>query len=158
MGAEVLVRNSAKVQRVSSGNTAATYAQGKVVGTAKLISGAAQSSKSPIILESLAITDADKQAMPIDIMFFSDKPASSFTDGGTFASQMTAADLPLVLGRVSVAAADYSNSKWEATKLAIGLLLQPSKNKDLYMLVVAQGAGTFTGTDNLQVNLGLLQD
>ncbi len=157
----MIARKNAKLIQVTP-NTASfstPYSSGDVVGSLNTIVGAALDSGACSNLISLVVTDAGNQKSDLDFLFFSDVLSVAQTDNGAYS--LNDADLPLLMGRVSVAAAAYQSSSTvnaEATTKNIQLLLQAKAGiKNIYMLVVARAGPTYGSASDLIITLGLEQ-
>lgn len=109
------------------------------------------------ILQSITVQDLSKQSLPIDIIIFDSNPTNTtFTDNA--ALDIADADLPKVLGVVSVVATDYAafNDSSVATKNNIGLTLQ-GNHTSIWIACVTRDAPTYVA-DEVSLVLGFLQD
>lgn len=162
-----LVRGSSKVitltPDLAADSVAATtaYSSGDVIGDHLTVSKAVLDTKGTALLQSLTVLDKANQKSALDLIFFNEEPAASYGANNS-AYGLNDSDLSKVIGRISVAAADYVSSgsnNAEATLRNLGLLLQSlEKSKDVYVLVVARGTPTFGANGDLIIKLGLLQD
>lgn len=136
---------------------AAAYADGDVVGSVTELPNAVRNAGGGALLKSLVVTDAADQKAALDVYFFRQAPATTVgADNAAFA--LADSDLPVLLGRIRVAAADYltAGGNAEATLKNIDLLLQAyPKTTSVYVLVVSRGAPTYAATTNLKLNFGL---
>jgi hypothetical protein len=110
------------------------------------------------VLESLVVTDEDDQGFGLDLYFFDSASASLGTING--AVSISDADARSLLGRVQIAAADFTDlgGVRVAFKMGIGLLLKAVAGaQTVYVGTVAQGAGTYTAS-GIRVRYGLLQN
>lgn len=148
-----------KVISVSPDIVAAAYASGDVVGTVREIPLAVDQSGGCAKLRSLVVTDAGNVKAKLDLLFFSEAPANSIgIDNAAYA--LNDADLPKLIGRISVLDTDYVSSgsaNAEATLRNLELILQAKvKTKSIWVATVARGAATYAASD-LQYKLGLEQ-
>jgi hypothetical protein len=135
-----------------TGGTA--YTAGDSVGGLLTLTGATDNSNHTVYLDSLTIVDESNQKAAFTIILFDTNPsASTFTNDG--ATALNAADTPSIAGIISVAATDYVtvDSKAYVSYSGIGLQLKPTTNV-AYANVVAAGAPTYTGTDDLILHFG----
>ena len=103
-------------------------------------------------LSKLELKDA------MELWLFDTAPAA-IADNAPFV--VSAADLETCLGVVAIAAADFKDeaTKAVATLKNVGLPYKlPVGSSDLIGYLVTRGTPTYTGTDNLSIRLGILQD
>lgn len=135
------------------------YANGDSVGGKLILADAARVSGGTAVLQSIHLLDRANQKPALEILFFdADPTAATITDNAAFVS---GADDLKELGRVSVAAADWTtlNSKARATLRGIGLVLKPAAGTALYVALVLNGSTpTFVAADDVQLRFGLLRD
>ncbi len=109
------------------------------------------------ILQSVIVQDLSAQSLDLDILIFDANPsASTFTDNA--AVDVADADLPKLIGGVSIVAADYialADSS-VATKTNISLTVS-SIHTSLWIVCVTRGTPTYVA-DELSLVLGFLQD
>jgi len=152
--------NVVKLTGVQVGVDGAAYGSGDVIGDkspieVELVRGDWESG----ILHSVVVHDLSKQSAALDVVVFDSRPsATTFTDNA--ALDIADADLPKVIGVVSVTATDYAafNDNSVATKTAISL---PIKNNSgttkCWVAFVSRGTPTYVA-DELSVSFGVLQD
>ena len=139
---------------------ATPYSSGDVIGGLNTITGAVLDTGACAKLDSIVVLDAANQKSAIDLVFFGDVPASSFgADNAAYA--LADGDLLKLIGRYSVAGADYvssSTTNAEATLRNIELDLQAVANsKNLYVVVVSRGTPTYGSATDLTIKLGMEQ-
>jgi hypothetical protein len=146
----------------------AAFSAGDNVGGRNLIDGLGPFGTG--VLKHVTITDFDNQKAALTIVFFDTLPAGTFTNNAAFPS-LVAADLARVIGKVEVAASDYTtiNGRAVAT-VATSIVLwgaQPtpapdgasgSDKRSLYYAIQTSGTPTYTTTSSLGVQLGFLLD
>lgn len=146
------------------------YASGDTLFLATEILGAVAGGGCCSILESITAIDFASQSQAIDLYFFSRTPASSFGAANAVFAPVDA-DMTYCLGKVAIAAADFSaagaNSS-TATKLALGLLLMPetpksgsgagSNNTSIFVIGVLRSGTPTYGASDLTLKIGLLQE
>lgn len=140
---------------------ATPYSSGDVIGSLNTITNAVLQNKSSAILKSLLVLDAANQKSAIDVVFFHTAPENSFgADNAAYA--LNDADLTKLIGRVSVAGADYissSTTNAEATLKLQDILLQSARgDKNIYCVVVSRGTPTYGSATDLVLKFGLDQD
>ena len=158
-----LGRNLALVTTLSIANKATAYATGQQIGLPVEIKNAAEDSSACSTLQSFVVLDPAKTNQPIDVVFFSQQPASN-GDGNAF--NPSAADLANGLGSASVLAGNYSAfvSNSVGTAPNIRLKLKPAKtnraqtNTSVWAVVVSRGTPNYGAPNNLQIVLGLDKD
>lgn len=168
MGGQVLVRRGHKNAAISVGATAASYTTGKVIGVPTKIPFSMLDTGGSALLKSLCVIDKEAVGLAMDIYFFQQKPTSQGADTGTFA--LTAAESVYLLGRVTLAAGDFTASSVikEATKTNIDLQLAAMTgaqagvigqgSKDVWMLVVARASITYSSAASLWIRAGIEQN
>lgn len=140
---------------------ATPYSSGDVIGGANEVVGAALNSGQAVKLDSVVVLDAANQKSAIDLVFFNEAPANSIgADNAAYA--LNDADLAKVIGRISVAGADYvssSTTNAEATLRDLELTLQPKAgSKSIFVAVISRGTPTYGSATDLKVKLSVEQD
>lgn len=108
--------------------------------------------KEPYLL-SITVQDLTKQNAALDFVFFdSDPTGTTFTNNAAF--DVADADLPKILGYVSLT--DYSsfNDNSVGSVNSIGLAVKPTGTA-LYAAIVARGTPTY-GANELSVTFGFV--
>lgn len=134
------------------------YSSGDVLGGLNTIPLAVMDPKCAAELASLVVLDAANQKSKVDLVFLNGIPANSFgADNAAYA--LNDADLPLVIGRLSIADTDYVSSgstNAEATLRGLGLILQAVQaSRTLYCIAVSRGTPTYGSASDLSFKLGL---
>lgn len=146
------------------GADGAAYATGDVIGdqgvlTAQVFRVEGNTNQpASCVLQSVIIQDLSKQSTAIDVVFFNANPtATTFTDNA--ALDIADADLPKVIGVVSVVAGDYAafNDSSVATKVNIGLPMSVTTGQNIWFCLVSRGAPTYVA-DELSIAFGVIQD
>lgn len=131
------------------------YAAGDVVGAPLEIVGAAQNTKGLAILRTAVVLDKSNQKVALDILFFDQDPGSVGADNA--ALTLSSTQLDMLVGRLSVAAGDYTTltaaTNAEATKLLELMLPTKAKSTSLWVLVVSRGTPTYATTSSLSLKL-----
>lgn len=140
---------------------ATPYSSGDVIGGVNSVPGTVNNPGGPATLDSVIVLDKANQKADLDLVFFNAVPANSIgADNAAYA--LNDADLAKVIGRVTVAAADYvssSTNNAEATKRDLRLLLQAAAHvTTIYCAVIARAAATYGSASDLSVKLGFRQD
>jgi len=139
------------------------YATGDLVGpkitlaTAVRVQPTGKIVKNTAMIQSVVITDLDKESKNLDVVFFDTNPSNTtFTDNAAFDIHDT--DLLTVIGVVVVDTwADFNdNSVGQALNLAMPFSL--GSGTDLYAAIVARSGPTYTGTTDLTLRVGILFD
>lgn len=137
---------------------ATQYTSGDVLGVVTTVANAVLDNGGAAVLKSITITDKGAQKKDVDVYFFSEAPTSSIgADNAAFA--LADADIEKCLGRVSIAAADYTQSSnaAEATKRGLELVLAAkAASKSIYVALVTRADPTYTAAD-LKLKLGIDQ-
>lgn len=147
--------------------TAAAYATGNLIGGKITLAGATRNTTdgggtNSAGLNHLRITDKANQKIPLDVVFFNADPANTtFTDHAAVA--LNVADLPKVVGHVSLVATDYVSlaaaTNAVATARNVGMAFSLAANATtLYACLIARGSGTYTSTSDIELLVGLWQD
>jgi hypothetical protein len=139
---------------------ATPYSSGDVIGAPVEVPSAVAASGAAAFLRSLVVIDKTNQKSAIDLVFFSEAPSNSVgADNAAYA--LNDADAAKLLGRVSVAGADYISSgttNAEATIRNVELMLQAAvKKSSIWVLVVSRGTPTYGAASDLIIKLGLEQ-
>lgn len=144
-------RIAASTPVVTSGSA---YANGNVVGTQLTFLNLQDGGYS--VIYSASLIDQSGQNIPIDLFIFNAPLTSAITDKTAVA--LNAADLRACVGVISIAAVDYAAAgtgsvaaKAGKANLFIGVAGGPDDN--CYGLLVARGAGTYTSTSAITVNI-----
>lgn len=147
--------------------TAGAYVTGNLIGSKITLPGATRGFVDGNATNSggvyhLRITDKANQKIPLDVVFFNANPtATTFTDRSAVA--LNVADLPKVLGHVSLAAADYvslsatTNAVGTQRNVGMGYTLAGTATT-LYACLIARGSGTYTSVSDVEILLGIWQD
>lgn len=137
----------------------AAYVSGDVLGDQSpiKISGAARKAGASGIIQSVTVQDLSKQSIAVDVIFF-DSPPNSTTFADNSAVDIADADLPKIIGTVSLVAGDYVafNDNSVATKTGINIPFTTTTG-DLYCALVTRGGPTYVA-DELSLVIGILQD
>lgn len=131
----------------------AAYASGNLVGGLITFPGAAQ--RGFVAIYSVTLVDANTQNAPLDLILFDSVPVSALTD--KTAVSIGTADAQKIIGVVPIVASDYSSLgvcsvAGKAGKLGLFMGATSSDN-NLYGILVARGAVTYTLTSALTVRL-----
>lgn len=156
-----LVRTSSKLILITPTVDTNIYASADVIGTVQTVTAAVLDNGGTCLLESLVVIDKSNSKSALDLVFFNEAPGTTIgADNAAYA--LVDGDANKILGRISVAAADYvssSTTNAEATIKSIGLLLAPiAGSKNIFMAVVSRGTPTYGTSADLSIRLGLLQD
>lgn len=138
--------------------TAAAYSIGNAIGAKRTFANAVRSAGGSAILQSVTLLDRANQSSPMTLYIFDSDPT-----GGTIADKTAfvfGVDDLKVIAQVNIVAGDYTttNTKCIAQIIGLGIPLKAASGLDLYGVLVAKGAPTFAATDNVQLEIGLLQD
>lgn len=140
---------------------ATPYSSGDVLGSVNTVTGATNNSKGVVKLDSIIVLDKANQKSAIDLVFLDSSPDNSIgADNAAYA--LNDADLSKVVGRVSVAGADYvssSTNNAEATLRDVELNLQSISGSDsLYLAVISRGTPTYGSASDLIIKLCFEQE
>lgn len=158
-GAFQVGSNSTSLSATPTISTSA-YTADDQLGDIKTLTAAVLTEGGTGVIQSVAITDASKQEVALNILVFSSSPTVTSSDNGTLA--ISAAELASkFLGHIAVAAADYTtlNAASVATVKGVSLPVKSTTgSKDLYFICQAVGTPTYTTTTALTLTFGILQD
>lgn len=140
---------------------ATPYSSGDVLGAVNTIAGAVNDSKGVAKLDTIIVLDKANQKSDIDLVFFDSAPDNSIgADNAAYA--LNDADLSKVVGRVSVAAANYvssSTTNAEATIKDVELSMQSIAGSEaLYVAVISRGTPTYGSASDLIIKLCFEQE
>lgn len=137
---------------------AAAYASGDVVGGKLTLEGCNPhidgSKPAGGLIQSVVITDAAKQSITKDVVFFDADPTNTtFAENG--AVDIDDADLAKIIGVAQVSSwfAFNDNSVGQAVNLAIPFVIA---GLPLYAAVVERGAPTYAAVTDLTLRVGIL--
>lgn len=130
-------------------NTASTYAAGEVIGTTQFLD--VRGDKGGGLCRVIIATDRDNQSIPLRIWFYRRQP-TQFADGATFAIGDN--DEAKLAGYVDLASWVTVGSKAVAQNRIANLDFSCPDRGQLYYVVEARGAGTFTAVNRLRINFG----
>lgn len=138
------------------------YAAGDAVGGILTFSNAIIKASKSAKIESVLITDKGAQSAVLSLTLFATSPSSS-TVTNNAALDVADADLDKIIGRVAIAAADYTVFNTNDNSIAYVQTAVPLFNDadsyDIYgVLRITSGTPTWTSTSDLVVNLFIRQD
>ena len=139
--------------------TAGGYTALDIVGAIQTIAAATRVSGEPTILQSITVTDLNKQNVELTIFFFNANPATgTYTDNIALTIHDT--DMALCIGKVKVLAADYSPAAASsvATVANIGLPLMPAATSLFAIAQASSSAPTYASTGDLTLRYSFLRD
>lgn len=138
----------------------AAYTDGDVIGGPIELGAAMRHTGSSGVLQTLVMTDQAEQDAGIEVFLFDDEPDGTYTDAAAFT--LDAADLPKLLGTITVAAANWASFGGVARVKVdgIGLPVKAAKGgTSLWAILVASGSTPdYAATDDLRAVFGFLQD
>lgn len=153
----MLIRRPSHIYLVSVANSTGAYAAGQQIGVPVEIKNAAEASGAAATLVSIIVLDPAKTDQPVDLFFFAKQPTGSGAD--KVAATITAADLPFLLGAVSVTSFKDLASVSAGMATSIGLKLKPLVGTtSVWMMAVARGTQNYAGTSNLNFQVGIDRD
>jgi hypothetical protein len=135
----------------------AAYSAGDLVGSLLQFTGAARRPAAGGVIQTVAVADLAKQDAELDLILFNDNPSNTtFTDGATL--DIDDADLDKIAGVLTVS--DYAdfNDNSVGTLRSAGLAFDLASGTILRGALVTRGTPTYSGTADLSVVLGILQD
>lgn len=121
----------------------APYVTGDVLFVATKLQEAALNTKGVSVIRNIIISDGANQKAAIDFLLFNDVPPSV----GAVNAALAITDLSSFIGRVSVAAADYTTLKAatnaECTKSLEFLVATKQKLRDIWVVAVVRDGPTY---------------
>ena len=132
------------------------YADGDVMADTQTVSNAVRVTSGRAILQSIAVIDEDDQGQTFDILFFSANRSLGTENSTPSISDANARDF---LAVVRISSSDYLDlgGVKVATRAGLGLLLEASGSRDLYVGTIIRGAATYTAS-GVRLRLGFLWD
>ena len=145
----------------SASVSTSAYTAGDQIGSgAILLQRAARENAGGSVIISVTVVDAESKSNEIDFFFFNQNPNITSTDNAALA--LTDADAKAAcVGWINVSAADYKSYGGGTIGCAksVGLLLKPTSGiQDCYVVPVTRSAPTFSSSNSLLYQFGLLQD
>lgn len=136
--------------------TASAYSAGDCVGGLVDVACHRANKPSSLALESVVLVDLADQKADMVLWVLSGEPGESSVVEDSEAFALDAEDAPLVLGTISIGAADYADagSYAVATIAGIGLPVEADAGS-LYFALVTTGTPTYTAVDDLMLQIGL---
>jgi len=136
----------------------AAYTAGDSIGPLLTLTHVWDFAGQAAILQSIVVQDLAAQNSAIDFIFFDANPsATTFTDNG--ALTVADADLPKIVGTVSLLASDYvafADSS-AATVKTIALPVNPLSGSSLYCALVARGTPTYPTGADVSLSFGFIE-
>lgn len=138
--------------------TTTPYTANDCVGGKITLTNAMRVSGGTAILQSLTVVDLSNQKVQLELFFFDADPV-----GGTYTDNAPAvfatADLAKFIGRVTIAASDYTtyDTKATASPSSLGRVLKAATGTSLYLVILTPGTPTYV-VGALLLRLGLLRD
>ena len=149
-----------KITGAQLGVSGAAYATGDVLGDLSPIKiEPIRDVNGTGVLHSIIVQDLSAQSGAIDIVIFDSNPtATTFTDNAPL--DIADADLPKVIGVISITASDYDSfaDSVVATVRNIGLPVKSiATTPNLWICPVSRDSKTYVA-DELSLAIGILQD
>jgi hypothetical protein len=137
------------------------YAAGNTIGGRVIVTTAVRVTNGYARLKSVLVRDSDKQKPELDIYIFNADPTATTTTDKTASLSINAADLSKLVRKIRVRTADYDDiSNLSVADVAVSD--EPVNSNGgtslFYVAVVHSGTPQWTGTGNLNIRLGLVQD
>jgi len=139
--------------------TAGAYTALDIVGAIQTIANATRVSGEATILQSITVTDLNKQNVELTIFFFNANPANgTYTDNLALTIHDT--DMAMCVGKVKVSASDYSSASASsvATVSNFALPLTPAATSLFAIAQASSGAPTYASTSDLRFLYGFFRD
>jgi hypothetical protein len=114
--------------------------------------------RAPVYLQSIQIVEQSTQQAGLDIFFFSTLPTTVADNAAADISDTIMSDY--CIGAVRVASTDYMTmaSNCVASKVGIGLLLEPVASGTVWAVPVIRSATTYTLASGLVFNYGFSRE
>lgn len=138
--------------------TAGAYTAGDNVG-GKMSFEVLNDKKKTAILQSVLVKDGANQKASGEILIFDSNPTVTATDNSAFAYGTGAYDK--LIARVAVASTDYvtTDSKAEAQKMGLGIIIEGDSTTTLYAVFNTQGTPTYGASSSVvSIVFGFLLD
>ena len=136
------------------------YASGDLIGGKMSFTGAVRYNDLVAgtgLIQSVVITDLEKQSVAIDIVFFDVDPTNTtFTDNAAFDIDDT--DLLTIIGVAAVTDWKAFNDNSVGVALNMAMPFNLGTGTTLYGALVSRGAPNYGSTSDLTVRVGILQD
>lgn len=149
-----------KIVRPTIAVSLAAYSDGDVIGGAIELEKAMRHTGASGVLQTLLLTDPEEQDPGLEIFLFDSEPEGTYTDADAFT--LDAADLPKLLGTITIASANWASFGGVARVKVdgIGLPVKAAKGTtSLWAVIVASGSTPdFAAADDLRAVFGFLQD
>lgn len=149
--------NSTRVRRATITNDTSIYAAADQLGELVTLAGAFPHGSG--FIHSVSVIDIDKEKKGFTVLFFNAEPTVASVDNAALDivdAQMTAK----FVGHVSFVTADYKDVSGSsfATKILAQPLPVSTINNSLYLICMADEAGTYTASGDLNLAIGLSND
>lgn len=132
------------------------YAAKDNVGGLLTFAGAARAAGGSVRIESCQVVDRDSEMADLDLVLF-DRTITAPTDNAAF--DPTDAELDYCVGVITLSGGMYAAFNDNAVASVEGLAMQAVLNgTDLFGVLVARHAMTYTAVDDLKVTLTIAQD
>ena len=141
--------NNTKIEEIALTVDTSAYAANDVVGGLQTIN--VSNNGNGGIVRAVNIIDADNENVALDVYFFYNEP-STIADQDAFAPTTT--DHQKLLGKISIAADDYTTINSNSSAQKTGQDLDFAGNKLYFYVVTATGSTpTYTASDDLSVRI-----
>lgn len=148
---------NSRVIRLAPTVDTGAYTAGDVIGGVQTID-ALGATFGRGVLKNVTIGDGGNQRAALTLLFFEALPDGTYTDQAAVAPSV--ADLAICLGKVEIAADDYTTvgARAVATKECSTVLRSATDLRRVYVVIVAGGTPTYSAANLLKVALGVLLD
>lgn len=150
----VLASDAGDVLDVTLSLDTGIYGDGDVLADTQTLSNAVRVSGGRCWLQSVVALDESDQGFGFDLIFLN---ANNALGTENSAPNISDANARAIIGRVPIAAADFYDLGGcrVACITNIGLPMEASGSRDLYMAAIARGAGTYAA-DGIRLKLGVI--
>ena len=139
------MRRDGLVATLTPALSVGAYGSGDVMGAPMEIPEGVLDTKGLAILRTVVVLDKANQKAAVDLLIFDADPGNVGADNA--ALDLSATQLDMLIGRISVATGDYTTLKTatnaEATKLLEMLLPAKVKSKAFWVVCVSRGTPTY---------------
>lgn len=144
-----------KISGATVGVDANAYSSGDLLGTKLTLSSVLPFANNEPYLFDVVVQDLTAQKSALDVILFdADPTGTTFTNNG--ALDIADADLPKIIGVVSVAATDYVDFADSSVACVSKVIaVNPASGKNLYACLVARGTPTYAANE-LSIAFGFL--
>ena len=111
------------------------------------------------VIQSVTLSDLNKQKVPINIVFFSSQPTAS-TINNNAPVKIGDGDVGKIIGFASIGTDDYIDfiDNSVACKTNLGLVFQLTAGETIYACLITRSTPQYAGSTDISVKVGMLLD